>query len=198
MFLDCTDRVRMAMSPRANAATLSRSCSGRAPDSSCAQLIPASVHIRERGRLERNALELCGCIRLCAADGGADHRLQGLDKGLWRGVGERHLRGLYNGPASSSIGHHQFREEASTRSARIFGPAVEHKRLTKRSIFFLLAQLAIALAAFSNNSRSAPRSGNAATLPTLQMESRHAASATPPAFWRRKHDHERQPARPCM
>ena len=118
VFLDCTDRVRMAMSPRANAATLSRSCSGRAPDSSCAQLIPASVHIRERGRLERNALELCGCIRLCAADGGADHRLQGLDKGLWRGVGERHLRGLYNGPASSSIGHHQFREEASTRSAR--------------------------------------------------------------------------------
>ena len=39
-------------------------------------------------------------------------------KGLWRGVGERPLRGLYNGPASSSIGHHQFREEASTRSAR--------------------------------------------------------------------------------
>ena len=56
----------------------------------------------------------------------------------------------------------------------------------------------IALAAFSNNSPRAPRSGNAATLPTLQMESRHAASATPPAFWRRKHDQERQPARPCM
>ena len=123
----------------------------------------------------------------------------GVSKGLWRGVGEPPLRGLYNGPASSSIGHHQFREEASTRSARIFGPAVEHKRLTKRSSFFPLAQLAIALAAFSNNSRSAPRSGNAATLPTLQMESRHAASATPPAVRHRKHDqgtahHER----PCM
>ena len=25
---------------------------------------------------ERNALELCGCIRLCAADGGADGRVQ--------------------------------------------------------------------------------------------------------------------------
>ena len=136
MFLDCTDRVRMAMSPRANAATLSRSCSGRAPDSSCAQLIPASVHIRERGRLERNALELCGCIRLCAADGGADHRLQGLDKGLWRGVGERHLRGLYNGPASSSIGHHQFREEASTRSARIFVAAVSTSDFPNEAGFF--------------------------------------------------------------
>ena len=47
-------------------------------------------------------------------------------------------------------------------------------------------------------SRSAPGSGNAATLPTLQMESQHAASATPTAFWRRKHGHERQPAHPCM
>ena len=52
-------------------------------------------------------------------------------KGLWRGVGEPPLRGLYNVLASSSIGHHQFREEASTRSARIFGPAVSTSDLPK-------------------------------------------------------------------
>jgi hypothetical protein len=57
-------------------------------------------------------------------------------KGLWRGVGERPLRGLYSVLASSSIGHHQFREKRSARLRDKFGPAVEHKRLTKRSSFF--------------------------------------------------------------
>jgi len=57
-------------------------------------------------------------------------------KGLWRGVGEPPLRGLYNVLASSSIGHHQFREEASTRSARIFGPAVSTSALPNGAVFF--------------------------------------------------------------
>ena len=72
-------------------------------------------------------------------------------KGLWRGVGERPLRGLYSVLASSSIGHHQFREEASTRSARIFGPAVSTSDLPNQAVFFLSPERAASLAAFSNN-----------------------------------------------
>ena len=99
-------------------------------------------------------------------------------KGLWRGVGERPLRGLYSALASSSPSHQSaiisFVKKPPPDRRDKFGPAV------------------------STSSRSAPRSGNAATLSMLQMESRHAASATPTAFWRRKHGHERQPAHPCM
>ena len=83
-----------------------------------------------------------------------------------------------------------------------FSDLLYQTRKTKRSNLFSLARSSGSArgswATFSNNSRSAPRSGNAATLPTLQMESRHAASATPPAFRHRKHDQERQPARPSM
>jgi len=57
-------------------------------------------------------------------------------KGLWRGVGEPALRGLYNALASSSLRHHQFREKRSARLRDKFATAVEHKRLAKRSSFF--------------------------------------------------------------
>jgi hypothetical protein len=72
---------------------------------------------------------------LCAFDLSFVHTRVVQCKGLWRGVGEPPLRGLYNVLASSSIGHHQFREEASTRSARIFGPAVSTSDLPNEAVF---------------------------------------------------------------
>ena len=51
----------------------------------------------------------------------------------------------------------------------------------------------------SKISERAPRSGNAATLPTHQVGSRHAGCATPAAFRHRKHAHERRArARLCQ
>ena len=149
-----------------------------------------------RSKLQATSTDLF-FSELETSKGGSDI-IDCLRKGLWRGVGEPPLRGLYNVLASSSIGHHQFREEASTRSARIFGPAVSTSELPNEAVVSFSPQLRRVVGQISNNSQSAPRSGNAATLPTLQIESRHAASATPPAFRRRKHDHERQLARPCI
>ena len=48
----------------------------------------------------------------------------------------------------------------------------------------------------SKISERAPRSGNAATLRTHQVESRHAGCATPGAFRHRKHAHERRARAP--
>ena len=80
-------------------------------------------------------------------------------KGLWRGVGEPPLRGLYNVLASSSIGHHQFREEASTRSARIFGPAVSTSDLPNE-----------AQAVFPSRPSSAASLGNFQTIRRARRE----------------------------
>ena len=89
------------------------------------------------------AIEIVGVVQV--AHPHAVHEVLGLwvrevvillGKGLWRGVGEPPLRGLYNVHASSSIAHHQFREEASTRSARIFVAAVSTRPPSKRSRWF--------------------------------------------------------------
>eukprot|EP00964_Phaeocystis_antarctica_P109513 scaffold73966_cov25-Phaeocystis_antarctica.AAC.1 len=81
-------------------------------------------------------------------------------------------------------------------TARIFGPAVEHEGTcqTKQCMHPELRREQDPQ--LSNNSRSVPRSGNAATLPTLQMESRHAASARLPGFRHRKYAHGPQRSRP--
>ena len=93
--------------------------------------------------------------------------------------------------------HYLFREEASTRSARIFGPAVEQKGLRKRSSFFTRSFSLAGPATFKQFPR--PRSGNAATLDTLQMESRHAASAHLSGFRRHRWTDQRaQQVRPFM
>jgi hypothetical protein len=49
-------------------------------------------------KLEQSVLMCCTCV--CPGQ-----RMTQI-KGLWRGVGEPPLRGLYNVLASSSIGHH--------------------------------------------------------------------------------------------
>ena len=71
---------------------------------------------------------------------------------------------MYNGPASSSLRHHLFRETRSARLREKFGPAVEHKRLSKRRQFFFSPEPLRVVAQLSNNSPRVPRSGNAATL----------------------------------
>ena len=80
-------------------------------------------------------------------------------KGLWRGVGEPPLRGLYNVLASSSIGHHQFREEASTRSARIFGPAVSTSDLPNEAVFSSRPSSAASLGQFQTIRRARREAG---------------------------------------
>ena len=65
---------------------------------------------------------------------------------------------------------------------------------------FRLARFLVASAEqHSKISARAPRSGNAATLRTHQVGSRHAGCATPGAFRHRKHAHERRArARLCQ
>ena len=94
--------------------------------------------------------------------------------------------------------HYLFREEASTRSARIFGPAVEHQGTCQTKHFFERGAFSEQGPQLSNKSRSAPRSGKAATLPTLQMESRHAASARLTGFRHRWTARQAQQVRPFM
>ena len=122
-------------------------------------------------------------------------------KGLWRGVGERPLRGLYNGPASSSLRHHLFREKRSARLreylVQIFSRS-STKRLSKRSRFFFSPEPARVVGHFFKQSRSAPRSGKAAPLPMLQMESRHAVSARLSGFRHRWAAQRAQQVRPFM
>jgi len=80
-------------------------------------------------------------------------------KGLWRGVGEPPLRGLYNVLASSSIGHHQFREEASTRSARIFVAAVSTSELPNEAVFPSRPSSAASLGKFQTIRRARREAG---------------------------------------
>ena len=71
-------------------------------------------------------------------------------------------------------GRTQLPNEARFRVARFFvASAEQHSKISPR----------------------APRSGNAATLPTHQVESRHVGCATPGAFRHRKHAHEAALAR---
>ena len=135
---------------------------------------------------------------------GSTANTQGLthgSKGLWRGVGEPALRGLYNALASSSLRHHLFREKRSARLREYLGQIFSRsstKGLAKRSSFFSPGAFFQQGPQLSNKSRSAPRSGKAATLPTLQMESRHAASARLTGFRHRWTARQAQQVRPFM
>jgi hypothetical protein len=85
--------------------------------------------------LRRRALADPRTVRFSTT--GANMVMRGCGEG-WasRYAYEPPLRSLYNVLASSSIGHHQFREEASTRSARIFVAAVSTSDLPNEAEFF--------------------------------------------------------------
>ena len=107
-----------------------------------------------RARVELRSSSGRARVELGSASSGGRAR-----KGLWRGVGEPPLRGLYNVLASSSIGHHQFREEASTRSARIFGPAVSTSELPNEAVFPSRPSSAASLGKFQTIRRARREAG---------------------------------------
>eukprot|EP00964_Phaeocystis_antarctica_P147264 scaffold113779_cov56-Phaeocystis_antarctica.AAC.1 len=116
---------------------------------------------------------------------------------IWR----RGLRGLYHVLASSLFVIICFVKNDLPDRENICGKYsrdVSTKGLAKRSSFFHPELRREQDPQLSNNSRSAPRSGNAATLPTLQMESRHAASSRLSGFRHRKYAHGPQRSRPFM
>ena len=87
-------------------------------------------------------------------------------------------RGRRDSISVTRHGRTQLPNEAHFRVARFFvASAEQHSKISPR----------------------APRSGNAATLPTHQVGSRQAGCATPGAFRHRKHAHERRArARLCQ
>ena len=107
-------------------------------------------------------------------------------------MGDSALRGKYHD-----------REPLAFRTSRkrrfyVCGPHVV--RSYQKSTFFASRDFCVASAdQHSKIYVRAPRSGNAATLPTHQVGSRHAGCATPGAFRHRKHAHERRArARLCQ
>jgi hypothetical protein len=72
-------------------------------------------------------------------------------------------------------------------------------QLPKKHVFRVARFLSRPLTNIQRSLARAPRSRNAATLPTHQVVSRHAGCATPGAFRHRKHAHERRArARLCQ
>ena len=113
-------------------------------------------------------------------------------------MGERALRGLYHVLASSLLVIICFVKKAPPDPREYFQP-LSTKGLAKRSSFFFTRSFCAAgTRNFQTIQRRAPRSGKAATLPTLQMESRHAASARLSGFRHRWAAQRAQQVRPFM
>ena len=95
-------RVRMAKSPRANAATQARSC-GWSDQLHMSGTAVTRVHATvQSGAASRSALDLCGCIRLCAAGwwrrptrtrSGAARATRSRCSRYWPGPGGQHRGG---------------------------------------------------------------------------------------------------------
>ena len=72
--------VRPKVSSSAGAATQPRSCGARHRNLDARTLVRCAGARVKAAVAPRNALDLCDCTRLCAADGGADQRVQAQEQ----------------------------------------------------------------------------------------------------------------------